>query len=384
MVVTPPVSRSISLICLTAWFCAPLVLSFVATRNDGQGNTPFRSTSSIKTYLFKSIFDLKEPPTSPSVVCVGETLYDSLPDGIFLGGAPTNVAVHLASLGVPTAVVSCVGNDQLGKEVVRRIAARNVDTNYMQFHQELHTGIVVASIDEAGDATYNFDTPAAWDCIKFAYKLKRIVETANVTVIGSLACRLGSTKGASSAKTISTLRNMASKDTIVMDVNLRPPWYDPEFVLALCRGEKDSNELALFKLNDEELPIVESWCGLKSAGELSGESLKQRLAALGKAVNAGRVCVTRGANGAALWCRNNDRETFVENAGYSCEAQQGSDTVGAGDSFLAALVRSLFLEGEPAEKALERACALGGFVASCRGATPDHSNAPKELRKIFA
>jgi fructokinase len=108
--------------------------------------------------------------------------------------------------------------------------------------------------------------------------------------------------------------------------------------------------------------------------------------ALGDSLNSRRVCVTRGVDGATLWCSsgNPDGEIYVENDGYSCEAEPGFDTVGAGDSFLVALMRSLFLENEPAEKALDRACALGGNVAKCRGAVPDHAKATEELRKIFS
>ena len=76
--------------------------------------------------------------------------------------------------------------------------------------------------------------------------------------------------------------------------------------------------------------------------------------------------------------------SFCENEGYSCSPESGSDTVGAGDSFLAALVKSLLLDGECAEQALNRACGLGGFVASCSGAVPEHSKAPPKLRKIFS
>jgi hypothetical protein len=77
-----------------------------------------------------------------------------------------------------------------------------------------------------------------------------------------LASRLGSDQGATSAATILALRNLAKEDTVVMDVNLRPPWYDPASVLALSRGDDNSSQLALVKLNEEELPIVEKWCGL--------------------------------------------------------------------------------------------------------------------------
>ena len=321
---------------------------------------------------------------APSVVCVGETLYDSLPEALFLGGAVTNVAVHLSSLGIGAAVASCVGNDQLGKEARRRLETRNVDTSLMQMDDDLGTGMVVATLDEKGDASYEFDTPAAWDGLQLSNELKDAVSSASVVVIGTIACRLGSSDGPTSAATISAIRNTAKEDSIVMDINLRPPWYEAGDVLALCRGDSDdAAELAMLKLNEEELPIVESWCGLEPSDDgLFRDAIQQRMKALGSAANAKRVCVTRGDSGAALYCRQG--EIFVENGGYSCESQPGSDTVGAGDSFLAALIRYLLLEEEPAEQALERACALGAYVANVRGAVPSHDGAPDKLRRIFS
>ena len=321
---------------------------------------------------------------APSVVCVGETLYDSLPEALFLGGAVTNVAVHLSSLGVNAAVASCVGNDQLGKEARRRLETRNVDTSLMQLHDDMGTGMVIATLDERGDASYEFDTPAAWDGLKVTNELEDAVSSASVVVIGTIACRLGSSECATSAATISTICNTAKEDSVVMDINLRPPWYEGGDVLALCRGDSDdTTELAMLKLNEEELPIVESWCGLEPSNDgLFGEAIQQRMKVLASAINAKRVCVTRGDSGAALYCRQGD--VFAENDGFSCEAQPGSDTVGAGDSFLAALIRYLLLEKESAEQALKRACALGAYVANVRGAVPSHDGAPESLKEIFS
>lgn len=102
----------------------------------------------------------------PRVLCVGETLYDSLPTGLFLGGAPTNVAAHLASLlssPETVGIAACVGDDQLGREAKRRLALKGVNTDFLQCHESLETGMATAVIDVDGDATYEFITPAAWD-----------------------------------------------------------------------------------------------------------------------------------------------------------------------------------------------------------------------------
>jgi len=106
---------------------------------------------------------------------------------------------------------------------------------------------------------------------------------------------------------------------------------------------------------------------------------------LAQSLNTQRICVTRGDKGAALWCDDGSGASFDENSGCSLPNKKNdSDTVGAGDAFLASLINSLFIHGETSEKALERACALGGYVAGCRGATPAHGDAPDTLRNVFS
>lgn len=273
---------------------------------------------------------------SPEVLCVGETLYDCLPEAIFLGGATTNVGVHLSCMGTSTAVVTSLGSDQLGNEAIRRLQIKGVNTDYIQKHPNLGTGMVTAELDENGDASYTFDTPAAWDGIELTDELHELLRNDNgsssvkVIVIGTIASRLGSDQGSTTAASISELRNLAKDDTIVLDVNLRAPWYDPESILALSRGDGKGKRLAIVKLNEEELPIVEKWCGADDSSKksLRGEKLKQRLVELGNSLNARRVCVTRGGDGAALWCNNEDgTDDFVEHDGYDCDEEPGFDTV---------------------------------------------------------
>ncbi|KAH8053350.1 carbohydrate kinase [Aureococcus anophagefferens] len=105
------------------------------------------------------------PPTAPppSILSIGETLYDSLPNGVFLGGAPLNVAVHAAQLGAHSVYASAVGDDALGRDATRRLAAAGVDASLMQTAEGLETGFVSCVVDAAGDATYTIDSPSAWD-----------------------------------------------------------------------------------------------------------------------------------------------------------------------------------------------------------------------------
>jgi len=210
--------------------------------------------------------------------------------------------------------------------------------------------------------------------------------------MGMIAARLKGEHGATSAETLSAVRNTAAEGTVVLDVNLRSPWYSPEMVLGLARGE-DDKRLALLKVNEEELSVLAGWCGLEAGFEgddgLTGPSLRRRMEGLAASLNSERVCVTRGGDGAALLCTNDsengDGSLFCENPGRRLASRvNDADTVGSGDAFLAALVNSLLVLGEGPERALERACALGGYVAGCRGATPEHGDAPEELRNAFS
>lgn len=368
------------------------------------------------------------PLPPPSVVCVGEALWDSLPGGMFLGGAPANVAVHVASLfrnsgdgdddddaaRRPTvAVAACLGDDRLGGEAMRRLAARGVRVDYVQRHDEWETGVATAILDEHGDATYEFITPAAWDGLRPTDALRDLTtepedaatssSSSRVFVMGTIAGRLGDEREATSSTTLSTVRDAAPEGSVVLDVNLRGPWYAPDAVLRLARGVAASGggmspkRLALLKMNEEELRELERWCGLEdddddaSADErsLTGSVLARRMERLATSLNARRVCVTRGKDGAALFCGSDgdaDEDEFHEHPGHGggLVADRDGYTVGAGDAFLAALVNSLFVERETPPRALERACALGGYVASCRGATPEHDDAPEDLRRIFS
>lgn len=247
--------------------------------------------------------------------------------------------------------------------------------------------MAIATIDQHGDATYEFNTPAAWDGLEMNEQLLSLINNKDdakrsTLIMGTIAARLQSENEATSASTLSTVRNKAQVGSIVLDVNLRSPWYDSQRVLELARGSASSSKLALLKLNEDELVLLEGWCGLKAnTNKLTGDILKQRMKKLASSLNAHRICVTRGSDGAALWCEDDD--FLHENAGFTLESNVGSDTVGAGDAFLASLVNSLFVLNESPTQGLKRACALGGYVAGCQGATPDHNNAPLELRQIF-
>ena len=152
---------------------------------------------------------------APSILAIGETLYDSLPHGVFLGGAPLNVAVHAAQLGAHAAYASAVGDDALGRDAKRRLEALSVDCELIQTRPGLETGFVSCVLDENGDATYDIAYPAAWDSVHAEPSLLTAARSFDCLVHGSLALR--------GEETASTLKRLAADATRrVFDINVRP------------------------------------------------------------------------------------------------------------------------------------------------------------------
>ena len=282
---------------------------------------------------------------SREVLCVGEILWDALPDGLFLGGAPFNVACHLHALGTDVAFASRVGDDTLGEEALRRLRARGLGADLMQVDGSLPTGFVRVALDAPGEPEYEIVEPAAWDAIPLTDALHQHAKRAAALVYGSLAQR--------AAPSRQTIQELIQSDALcVFDVNLRPPFVDRTVV------EHSLRAADVVKCNVDELKRLRSWFGL--SGELAAAQ-NDLAATFGCEV----VCVTGGAEGAWLWRRG----TQWHHPGYEVEV---ADTVGAGDAFLAALLSGL-LDGRDGEALLTIANRLGAYVASRDGAFPAYS-----------
>lgn len=277
------------------------------------------------------------------LLCVGEVLWDALPQGLFLGGALFNVAGHLHALQEPSVLVSRVGDDVLGEEVIRRMRSRGMSTSLVQIDPDRQTGFVRVTLDEKGGADYTIAEPVAWDAIAWTDPLAERADVARAVVIGSLAQR-----SERSRRTLQTLCH-STDGLVVFDVNLRPPHTDRSIV-------ETSLPLAdVVKLNDEELQQVRHWFDLPSGHRTAVEALADRFS-----VRA--CCVTQGADGAVLW----QGGTWSTHPGYEVDV---ADTVGAGDAFLAAFL-SGYLAGLDGEQLLDLASRLGAYVASHSGALP--------------
>jgi fructokinase len=284
----------------------------------------------------------------------GEILWDCLPSGRHAGGAPFNVAAHLAQLGCSAALISAVGRDALGDEILQVARDKKVDTEFVtRARAGLGTGTVLVTLDGNANASYELVQPAAWDEIEAPAAALEAVGRSRAFVYGTLAGR-----SPHNLQQVERLLDVTGPVKF-FDVNLRPPFADPKRVIEL--GEKAD----VIKLNDEEVGRMAAWIRI---GEMSGgapetpEGLGEACAVLAEATGTGRVCVTRGAKGAALW----DGGKLVCATAPHVEVR---DTVGAGDAFMAGLVVGLTRSGD-VQKTLERACKLGAYVASHFGATP--------------
>jgi fructokinase len=281
------------------------------------------------------------------ILCVGEVLWDALPEGLFLGGAPFNVACHLRAAGTPVAMVSRIGDDRLGDEVLRRAARYGVGTDLVQMDPVLPTGFVRVSVDDSGNPGYEILEPAAWDAIAPTEALLGRAARARAIVFGSLAQRNPVSRG--------TIQRLWDTDALmVFDVNLRPPFDDREIVRQSLRRAD------VVKISDEELPRVAEWFALHG-------SLREMVVAVAEAFACKVVCVTRGSGGAALW---HDGK-WTEHPGFKVEVR---DTVGAGDAFLAVLLAGL-LSGAADSVLLQHANLMGAYVVTQFGAVPSDQGA---------
>lgn len=281
--------------------------------------------------------------SSSQVLCIGEILWDALPEGLFPGGAPLNVCYHLNRLGVRSRIVSCVGNDRLGWEILRRIRNKNMDVGLIQKSAKLETGFVEVTLDKSKDADYKILKPVAWDEIQLLPEITKAAKESWGVVFGSLAQR-----NDISRRTIQTLFDLPVQK--IFDINLRPPFTDREII------EQSLDAADIVKMNVSELKALIAWFNLP-------ESFPQACRVLAENFNCQTVCVTRDAAGACIWHEGE----WAEHQGYEVEVV---DTIGSGDAFLAALIYGIIHRFDPPEL-LDAANKIGSSIAAHQGAMPE-------------
>lgn len=274
------------------------------------------------------------------LVCFGEVLWDLFPSGAKPGGAPMNVAMHAKNLGLDSHVYSAVGNDQWGTELLNIIQERQVGTLWVDVI-ELPTGTVTVDTTNPSEVQYTIEAPSAWDQISFHQEVANMLGKGDALVFGTLACR--------NPHNVETLMQLLDTEALkVLDVNLRAPFYSPELVGKLL------SKADLLKVNEEEYQILSQWFQWPEEPHLGYAQLARD--------GLSYLVVTKGRNGSQLFWEGG----MLQSATFSVHVK---DTVGAGDSFLAALISGI-LQGHLLQETLDQAAALGAMVAAEEGANP--------------
>lgn len=284
--------------------------------------------------------------TSNYVVCFGEVLWDIFPSGSKAGGAPFNVAYNLFKMGIDTKMLSKIGNDTLGHQLLNQIDQWGITTDFIQVDQERSTGTVLANFDEYGEAQYEIVTEVAWDYIEVLPKHIELIQNSKAFVFGSLIARNETSK-----KTLMELLEYSKLR--VFDVNFRPPFIDFEFIKKLL------HKADIVKMNKAELRTILEFLSVEYIDE--DTSIRH----LQYYFNLNEIILTKGSKGARY---------FVGNASYNFPAVhiEIADTVGSGDSFLAGFL-SKRIQGRLPEEIMKQATSLGAFITSKPGACPDYT-----------
>jgi fructokinase len=290
------------------------------------------------------------------IVGIGEILWDLLPAGKQLGGAPANFTCHAWALGAGAHLVSRVGEDALGREIIERWKARGMPIDTIGIDAERPTGSVSVELAADGQPNYTIHERVAWDRIEADDASLDAVAKADAVCFGTLAQRTKSTRAA-----VEVLLSAARPEALrIFDVNLRPPFVARDVIV---ESMKSANAL---KLNEHELPVLADIFGI------SGSPADQ-LAELARRFELRFVALTRGGEGSLLFANG----VASEHPGLKTIVL---DTIGAGDAFTAALTLG-FLKDWELGRINQLANEVAAFVCSQPGATPE---LPENLRRPFA
>ena len=280
------------------------------------------------------------------VVGMGEALWDVLPEGKKIGGAPANFAYHVSQFGLPSCVVSAIGDDALGKEIIENFTSKGLDQLIAEVPYP--TGTVQVEIDQTGIPLYDIKENVAWDNIPYTEHLDALAKRTKAVCFGSLAQR-----NVVSRETINHFLDTMPKDDdslIVFDVNLRQGFYNKEI---LCKSMQNCN---ILKINDEELITVSRMFGYP------GIDLQDKCWILLGKYNLKMLILTCGINGSYVFTPGN--VSF-----QPTPKVEVTDTVGAGDSFTAAFLASI-LKGKSVTEAHSIAVKTSAYVCTQKGAMP--------------
>lgn len=284
------------------------------------------------------------------VVCFGEVLWDIVDDRELPGGSPANVAYHLTQLNKKTRIISRVGNDDRGKMLKDVFGERGINTDFFQTDFIHPTGTVLAVQNEEGDMEYDVIENVAWDYIEADAENEKLINDAEFLVYGSLSTRNEDSRNTLFGFLESSIRK-------IMDINLRFPFYRKEII------EQELRYAELVKMNEEELGIVTEWYH-------PYDTMEDKMKFIQDKFDIPLLVTTKGAAGALF----NAYGEFFDHPGYTVKV---ADTIGSGDSFLAALLSRL-MDTTNIEASLSFACSVGAFVATREGGSPHYTLADIE------
>ena len=288
-------------------------------------------------------------------ICFGEVLWDVLPAGQQPGGAPLNVAYHLSKLGVPTSIVSKIGNDRNGGKLSELMDSWGINRQMLQHDPYYPTSEVIAKMNNGNEVSYDIKFPVAWDFIQYSKSIAGQLNPSTYLVYGSLSSRNDISRN--------TLIALLATDAIkVFDINLRPPFINKDFLETLLLAAN------IVKFNEAELEMSQLLFG----GYFSSESDQVKF--IQSHFNIPEIIVTKGEFGASYY--KNDLSYHA----WGTEVKV-KDTIGSGDSFLAAFIASHHLKNNP-EVIIKNSVAMGAFIATKKGGCPDYQVEEYENFKI--
>ncbi|MCK4960443.1 MAG: carbohydrate kinase [Planctomycetes bacterium] len=277
-------------------------------------------------------------------VGLGEILWDMLPGGKRLGGAPANFAYHCHALGAEAKVLSAIGDDELGTEVIDQLNAKGIDVDHIGTNAH-PTGAVEVSVSASGNACYTFTENAAWDHIELSERAEELARKCDAVCFGSLAQR-----GPVSRKSIEGFLSKTRADCLrVFDINLRQNYYSKDIIESSLRTAN------VFKLSDDELEVLRSLLDLSGSAEAALRQILERY-------ELDLIALTAGAAGSTML----DADHLDHCQGISVEVK---NTVGAGDSFTAMMVMGR-LSGLRLDEINRLAGKTAAFVCTQDGAMP--------------
>jgi len=289
------------------------------------------------------------------IVGLGEILWDMLPSGKALGGAPANFAFHAKELGESSVVISCVGNDEMGREIISSLENMDMSTEFLYIDKTHPTGVVSVTINKEMKPSYLIQEGVAWDYIPTSALLSELAFKSTAVCFGTAAQR-----SQLSRMTIQKFVGLMGQDSIrVFDINLRQNFYSLDVI------ETSLSLANVLKLNVNELSVVKKLLRLN-------EDEEKILNELSRKYSLRLIALTKGMEGSILYSEGR----ISKHEGYRINLE---DTVGAGDAFVAALVTGL-LRGYELDDLNNKANCVASYICSKHGGTPSLTN---EIRQLF-